>query len=210
MTEHVRGATPRHSRECVNPERWHPNPAYRNQTPVAILGARASRPQARTGDPPPEVRHMAKRAGRPRSQGSDITEPNAGQRTNHHRFVEDFTDKELLRPCGVRREHRRRPAGRPRLPRRRTGPGETPPSRIRNPTGGRRRHPPSSFPGFPGICVPGGPSERDTQCGCAGGMRWGDALGGCAGDPCTGIAISLTPLRPGPSARGLDERRSNP
>ena len=59
----------------------------------APLGARASRP----------LRHMAGlrrrtsgprlRAGRPRSQGSDITESIAGRRTILRRFVEDFMGK---------------------------------------------------------------------------------------------------------------------
>ena len=38
------------------------------------------------------------RAGRPRSQGSDITEPIADRQMILRRFVEDFTDKRLLAP----------------------------------------------------------------------------------------------------------------
>ena len=59
----------------ANPDCWTgqyrpppPTRHRRNQAPVTNLGAQASRPQARTGGPPPEARRLAKRAGRPRSQ----------------------------------------------------------------------------------------------------------------------------------------------
>ena len=81
-----------------------PTRRSRNQAPVAILGARASRPQARTGGPPqrPATWQSGRDARVPeghadlrtrRSRESGIREPEAGRRTILRRFVEDFMGK---------------------------------------------------------------------------------------------------------------------
>ena len=71
----------------------------------------------------PEARHMAKRAGGPRSQdaplpGSGIREPEAGRRTVLRRFVEDVTDKGLPVWCARTKVRPRGHVGTARCPRR--------------------------------------------------------------------------------------------
>ena len=73
----------------------YPTRRSRNQTPVADLGARASRPQRTEGPIDCPCGRDARALRTRQSRKFGIREPAAGRRIILRRFVEDFTDKGL-------------------------------------------------------------------------------------------------------------------